>query len=85
MAPLVLDAAAEGDEVAATIIRDILKNNEDFKLPAVENPTVTPMVRAPDVDDDERAALKAKRKELKKKKQEEARRRREQAAQAKGR
>lgn len=80
---LMLASTVAGEANAAAIIRDLLKNDELVQLPPVEERAPSPLVRAPEVDPDERAAIKAKRQELKRKKQEEARQRREQAQQAK--
>lgn len=82
---IMLGSTVVGEAPAAAIIRDILKSDEQLKLPPAEPAASAPLIRAPQVDPEERAAIKAKRKELKQRKQEEARRRREQAAQAKSR
>lgn len=82
---LMLASTVAGEAPASAIIRDILKNDDDMKLPPAEPRPISPIVQAPHVDPDERAALKAKRKELKRKKQEEARVRREQAEAARRR
>lgn len=81
---LMLASTVAGDAPAAAIIRDLLKHDELIKLPPAEPKPISP-VRAPEVEDEERAALKAKRKELRKKKQDEARIRREQSAKARNR
>lgn len=82
---LMLASTVAGEAPAAAIIRDLLKNDEDYRLPKAEPKPISPIVQAPEGDPEERAAIKAKRKELKRKKQEEARARREQAAAAKRR
>jgi len=76
---LMLASTVAGEAPASAIIRDLLKNDDDMKLPKAEPRPISPIVQAPEVDPDERAAIKAKRKELKRKKQEDARLRREQA------
>ncbi len=82
---LMLASTVAGEAPASAIIRDLLKNDDDMKLPKAEPKPITPIVDAPAVDPDERAAVKAKRKEMKQRKQEEARIRREQAQAAKRR
>ncbi len=82
---LMLASTVAGEAPASAIIRDVLKNDDDMKLPKAEPKPISPIVQAPNVDPAERAAVKAKRKELKQRKQEEARIRREQAAAAKRR
>jgi hypothetical protein len=77
---LMLTSAVAGEASAASIIRDLLKHDDDIKLPPAEPKPISPIVQGPAVDEEERAAIKAKRKEMRKRKQEEARRRREQAA-----
>ncbi len=76
---LMLASTVAGEAPAAAIIRDLLKHDELVKLPPAEPRPTTPALRKPQVDDAERAAIKARRKELKKQKQEAARARREQA------
>jgi hypothetical protein len=82
---LMLASTVAGEAPASAIIRDLLKNDDDMKLPKAEPKPITPRVQGDEVDPDERAALKAKRKEMKLRKQEEARMRREQAQAAKRR
>lgn len=82
---LMLASAVAGEAPAAAIIRDLLKNDDTLKLPPASDKPISPIVQAPKVSDEERAAIKAKRQELKRKKQEDARMRREQAARAKHR
>jgi hypothetical protein len=77
---LTLASTVAGEAPASAIIRDLLKHDDLVKLPPAEAKPLSPMVRAPKVDDEERAAIKAKRKELKRQKQEDARARREQSA-----
>jgi hypothetical protein len=77
---LMLASTVAGEAPASAIIRDLLKHDELIKLPPAEAKPLSPMVQAPKVDDEERAAIKAKRKELKRQKQEDARARREQSA-----
>jgi hypothetical protein len=76
---LMLASTVAGEAPASAIIRDLLKNDDDIKLPKAEPKPISPIVQAPSVDPEERAAIKAKRREMKLKKQEEARIRREQA------
>ena len=82
---LMLASTVAGEAPAAAIVRDLLKNDDDMKLPPAEPRPISPIVQAPKVDPDERAAIKAKRQELKRKKQDEARRRREQSQSARRR
>ncbi len=82
---LMLASTVAGEAPASAIIRDLLKNDDDLKLPKAEPKPISPIVQGPTVDPAERAAIKAKRKEMKQRKQEEARLRREQAQAAKHR
>jgi len=82
---LMLASTVAGEAPASAIIRDLLKNDDTLKLPPAEDRPISPIVQAPRVSDEERAAIKAKRQELKKKKQDAARMSREQAARAKHR
>ncbi len=82
---LMLASTVAGEAPASAIIRDLLKNDDDMKLPKAEPKPISPIVQGPEVDPEERAAVKAKRKELKQRKQEEARQRREQSQAAKRR
>lgn len=82
---LMLASTVAGEAPASAIIRDLLKNDEDYRLPKAEPKPISPIVQSPKVDPAERAAIKAKRKEMKQRKQEEARLRREQAQAAKRR
>ena len=82
---LMLASTVAGEAPAAAIIRDLLKNDETIKLPPVEHKPAGPIVRAPKVSPEERAAIKAKRKEMRQRKQREAQARREQAARARRR
>ncbi len=82
---LMLASTVAGEAPASAIIRDLLKNDDDMKLPKAEPKPISPIVKGPEVDPEERAAVKAKRKEAKQRKQEEARMRREQAQAAKRR
>lgn len=83
---IMLASTVAGEATAAAVIRDLLKNDDTVKLPAVE-PTRSagPLVRAPKVPDAERDAIRARRQEQKRKKQEQARISREQSAQARNR
>jgi len=82
---LMLASTVAGEAPASAIIRDLLKHDDDIKLPPATPKPMSPIVQAPKVDPEERAAIKAKRKELKQRKQDEARRRREQADAARNR
>jgi hypothetical protein len=82
---LMLASTVAGEAPASAIIRDVLKNDDDMKLPKAEPKPISPIVQGPSVDPAERAAIKAKRKEMKQRKQDEARIRREQAQAAKRR
>lgn len=77
---LMLASTVAGEAPAASIIRDLLKHDDDIKLPPAQPKPLSPIVKAPGGDPEERAAIKAKRKEMRKRKQDEARRRREQSA-----
>jgi len=81
---LMLASTVVGEAAAANVIRDLLKHDELVALPKLE-PTPPPIVRAPELSDVERDAIKANRQELKRKKQAEARQRREQSARARNR
>lgn len=85
IAQLMLASTVAGEAPASAIIRDLLKNDDDIKLPKAEPKPISPIVQGPAVDPAERAAIKAKRREMKLKKQEEARMRREQAEAARRR
>lgn len=82
---LMLASTVAGEAPASAIIRDLLKNDDDIKLPPAQPKPMSPIVQGPEVDPAERAAIKAKRKEMKQRKQEAARRRREQADAARNR
>jgi len=81
---MMLASTIVGEAPASAIIRDLLKNDELVKLPPAEPRPIPPMI-VPDVDPEERAALKAKRKEMRERKQAAARASREQAARARHR
>jgi hypothetical protein len=85
MTQLMLASTVAGEAPASAIIRDLLKNDDDIKLPRAEPKPMSPIVQGPEIDPEERAAIKAKRKEMKQRKQDEARIRREQAQAAKRR
>ena len=85
MTQLMLASTVAGEAPASAVIRDLLKRDDLVKLPKAEPKPISPIVRGPEVSDEERAEIKAKRKELKQKKQDEARARREQAARARHR
>jgi hypothetical protein len=77
---LMLATTVVGEAPASAIVRDLLKHDDDVKLPPMEPPPALPIVAAPNVSDAEREAVKAKRRELKLRRQAEARARREQSA-----
>lgn len=77
---VMLASTVAGEAQAAPVIRDLLKSDELVKLPPVEAAPRGPLVRAPQVPDAERDAIRARRQEQKRKKQEAARLRREQSA-----
>jgi hypothetical protein len=82
---VMLASTVAGEAQAAPVIRDLLKNDDAFKLPPAEPRPSGPIVRAPQVSDAERDAVRARRQEQKRKKQEAARIRREQSAKARHR
>jgi hypothetical protein len=82
---VMLASTIVGEAPAAAIIRDLLKHDDLVKLPPAEPRPISPIVQAPQVSAEERAAIKAKRKEMRQKKQEAARVAREQAARARRR
>ena len=81
---MMLASTIVGEAPASAIIRDLLKHDELVQLPPAE-PRPTPPMYVPDVDEDERAAIKAKRKEAHERKQAAAKASREQAAKARHR
>ncbi len=82
---LMLASTVAGEAPASAIIRDLLKNDDELKLPPATDRPISPIVQGTKVSDEERAAIKAKRQQLKQKKQEAARKSRQQAARAKHR
>jgi|SRR5829696_405165 len=82
---VMLASTVAGEAQAAPMIRDLLKHDDTMKLPPAEARPSAPIVRAPQVPDAEREAIRARRQEQKRKKQEAARMRREQSAQARHR
>lgn len=82
---MMLASTVAGEANASPVIRDLLKHDETIKLPPVEPTPASPIVRAPEVPEAEREAIKSRRQEQKRKKQELARLRREQSAKARGR
>jgi hypothetical protein len=82
---MMLASTVAGEAAAATVIRDLLKHDDLVALPKDEPPPPSPIIRAPDVSDVERDAIRAKRQEQRRKKQADARQRREQSAQARHR
>jgi len=81
---VMLAATVVGEAPASPVIRDLLKHDELVQLPPAE-PRPLPPIYEPDVDPDERAAIKAKRKDMHERKQAAARASREQAAKARHR
>lgn len=81
---MMLCSTIVGEAPASAIIRDLLKHDELVQLPPAEPRPMTPIYE-PEVDADERAAVKAKRKEMHERKQAAARASREQAAKARHR
>jgi hypothetical protein len=79
---LMLATTVVGEAPASAIVRDLLKHDDDVKLPPMEPRPIAPIVQAPRVSDAEREAVKAKRREMKLRRQAEARARREQSARA---
>jgi hypothetical protein len=82
---MMLASTVAGEAPASAIIRDLLKHDDLVKLPPAEDRPLPPIIEAPEVDPEERAALKAKRKEMRERKQAAARAAREQAAKARNR
>ena len=81
---MMLSSTVVGEAPASPVIRDLLKHDELVQLPPAEPRPMTPIYE-PEVDPDERAAIKAKRKEMHERKQAAARASREQAAKARHR
>jgi hypothetical protein len=80
---LMLASTLAGEAAAANVLRDLLKNDEELKLPPAEELRADgPLARPADTAD---ADVKARRREAKQRKQAEARTRREQSAKARGR
>jgi hypothetical protein len=77
---LMLATTVVGEAPASAIVRDLLKNDDDVKLPPMEPRPIAPIVQPPRTSDAEREAVKAKRREMKLRRQAEARARREQSA-----
>jgi len=84
MTRMMLASTVVGEAPASAIIRDLLKHDEVVQLPPAEPKPIAPMY-VPDVDEEERAAIKAKRKEAHERKQAAARASREQSAKARHR
>lgn len=82
---MMLASTIVGEAPAGPVIRDLLKNDDLVKLPPAAPRKASPIVQAPQVDPEERAAIKAKRAEMRKKKQDAARASREQSARARNR
>jgi hypothetical protein len=79
---LMLATTVVGEAPASAIVRDLLKHDEDVKLPPMEPRPIAPVIEPQRGSDAEREALKAKRREVKLRRQAEARARREQSARA---
>jgi hypothetical protein len=69
-----------GEAPASAIVRDLLKHDDDVKLPPMKPRPLPPVVETKRGSDAEREAVKAKRREMKLRRQAEARARREQSA-----
>ena len=76
---LMLATTVVGEAPASAIVRDLLKHDDDVKLPPMEPRPLPPVVDVKRGSDAEREAVKAKRRELKLRRQAEARARREQS------
>jgi hypothetical protein len=76
---LMLATTVVGEAPAAAIVRDLLKNDDDVKLPPMEPRPIAPIMQPSRGSDAEREAVKAKRREMKLRRQAEARARREQS------
>ena len=79
---VMLATTVVGEAPAAAIVRDLLKHDDDVKLPPMEPRPVAPVLSPQRGTEAEREALKAKRREVKLRRQAEARARREQSARA---
>ncbi|HEX4980935.1 MAG TPA: hypothetical protein VFV63_04520 [Ilumatobacteraceae bacterium] len=77
---LMLATTVVGEAPASAIVRDLLKHDDDVKLPPMEPLPIAPIVPASNLSAAEREAVKAKRREMKLRRQAEARARREQSA-----
>ncbi len=77
---LMLATTVVGEAPASAIVRDLLKHDDDVKLPPMEPRPIPPVVDVKRGSDAEREAVKAKRREQKLRRQAEARARREQSA-----
>lgn len=78
---IMLASTVAGEANASAIIRDLLKSDDDVKLPPAEEPPVVVFERHRDDDDPDRQALLTRRREQRKSKQDAARVRREQSRQ----
>ena len=78
---IMLASTVAGEANASAIIRDLLKSDDDVKLPPAEEPPVVVFERHRDDDDPDRQALLTRRREQRKAKQDAARVRREQSRQ----
>ena len=79
---LMLATTVVGEAPASAIVRDLLKHDDDVKLPPMEPRPIAPVIEPQRGSDAEREAVKAKRREVKLRRQAEARARREQSARA---
>jgi hypothetical protein len=77
---LMLATTVVGEAPASAIVRDLLKHDDDVKLPPMEPLPIAPVVQPKRGSDAEREAVKTKRREMKLRRQAEARARREQSA-----
>lgn len=82
---IMLASTVAGDAPAATVIRDLLKNDERFRLPAAEMRPVAPVKPVPRADDPERAALRERRRVQREERAARERQRREQSRRDRGR
>ena len=79
---LMLATTVVGEAPASAIVRDLLKHDDDVKLPPMEPRPIAPVIETQRGSAAEREAVKAKRREVKLRRQAEARARREQSARA---
>lgn len=82
---IMLASTVAGDAPAASVIRDLLKNDDRFKLPAAEMRPVAPERPSPRADDPERAAVRERRRQQREERAVRERQRREQSRRDRGR